>query len=145
METLGYPPARETVVNSFLAYASRLYRRPAHLAVNGEGLYLQGTPANGGRGGLALPVEGDRLIVTLTGRGGTQQRGQVVVQAHQGHARVEGRVIRQERRDGEPGGVDRGHVALELDLGEAGDDLRPKEHVQTVDGRIRHARADQVE
>jgi 2-polyprenyl-6-methoxyphenol hydroxylase-like FAD-dependent oxidoreductase len=69
LEALGYPAPRETVVNSFLAYASRLYRRPGRLAANGKGLHLQGTPANGGRGGLALPVEGDRLIVTRTGRG----------------------------------------------------------------------------
>ncbi len=71
LQALGYPAPRETVVNSFLAYASRVFRRPGSLPARAGAVYLQGTPTNGGRGGLMLPIEGERLIVTLTGRGGT--------------------------------------------------------------------------
>lgn len=70
LEALGYSRPAETVVNSFLGYASRLYRCPADFAANWKALYLQGKAPDGNRGGLILPIEGNRWIVTLSGRGG---------------------------------------------------------------------------
>jgi 2-polyprenyl-6-methoxyphenol hydroxylase-like FAD-dependent oxidoreductase len=69
LEALGYSAPEETVINSFVGYASRLYRPPAGRQPDWRGLYFQATGA-ATRGGLVLPIEGGRWIVTLTGRGG---------------------------------------------------------------------------
>jgi len=66
---LGYPAPEETVVNAFLGYASRLYRAPAGHSAGHKGAYVQAAPPHRTRGGIYLPVEGDRLLVTLTGAG----------------------------------------------------------------------------
>lgn len=64
---LGYPPPQETVVNSFAGYASRIYRRPAGFTGRWKTMYIRPTPAHGTRGGLIIPLEGDRWHVTLFG------------------------------------------------------------------------------
>jgi 2-polyprenyl-6-methoxyphenol hydroxylase-like FAD-dependent oxidoreductase len=40
LTALGYAPPEETVINSFLGYASRWYQRPAHLQLDWQVLYL---------------------------------------------------------------------------------------------------------
>ncbi|GGU57345.1 FAD-dependent monooxygenase [Streptomyces daghestanicus] len=70
---LGLPAVREREIDAGLVYATRLYRPPAATAglpfplVN-----VQANPAKApGRGGILLPVEDGRWIVTLAGtRGG---------------------------------------------------------------------------
>ncbi len=67
LTTLGYAPPEETVINSFLGYASRWYQRPAHLQLDWQVLYLLPKAPHLKRGALVCPVEGDRWIVSLTG------------------------------------------------------------------------------
>jgi 2-polyprenyl-6-methoxyphenol hydroxylase-like FAD-dependent oxidoreductase len=69
LEALGYDRPRETVVNAFLGYASRLLRPPAGWAADWQGLYVQSAPPARKRGGLILPVEGGRWLATLVGGG----------------------------------------------------------------------------
>ncbi|MFJ8545414.1 NAD(P)/FAD-dependent oxidoreductase [Streptomyces sp. NPDC093586] len=70
---LGLPRVAEREVDAGLTYATRVYRAPGTTA---DGTFplvnVQANPARPpGRGGVILPVEGDRWIVTLGGtRGG---------------------------------------------------------------------------
>jgi len=64
LETLGYPPPPEIVVNSFLGYATRVYQRPPDLN-DWAILLVRGTPPTNSRGGVIYAIEGDRLMVTL--------------------------------------------------------------------------------
>jgi 2-polyprenyl-6-methoxyphenol hydroxylase-like FAD-dependent oxidoreductase len=67
---LGYTPPQETIVNAFTGYSSRLYRRPAGFNEGWKTLYVRPTPAHGTRGGVIIPIEGDRWHVTLHGMAG---------------------------------------------------------------------------
>lgn len=68
LQTIGYPRPQETIVDSFLGYASRLYERPEKSAIP-RALLLLGRPPDHSRGGVLLPVEGRRWHVTLVGIG----------------------------------------------------------------------------
>ncbi|MFR9795666.1 NAD(P)/FAD-dependent oxidoreductase [Streptomyces sp. MS06] len=74
---LGLPVVTEREVNAGVAYATRIFRAPA--ATRGIGFPLvnvQANPAKApGRGGIVLPVEGDRWIVTLSGTRGGEPSG----------------------------------------------------------------------
>ncbi len=67
LEELGYQAPLETVVNGFLGYASRLYRVPEGFDSGWKGAYVQLAPPHSTRGGIMLPVEGGRWLVTLLG------------------------------------------------------------------------------
>lgn len=67
---LGYTPPLESVVNALTGYSSRLYRRPANFGQNWKTLYVRPTPNHSTRGGVILPIEGDRWHVTLHGMAG---------------------------------------------------------------------------
>ncbi len=67
---LGFTPPQETVVNAFPGYTTRLYRRPAGFQGGWKTMYLIPTPPNSPRGGVIVPLEGDRWLVTLIGMGG---------------------------------------------------------------------------
>ncbi|MFJ6542952.1 NAD(P)/FAD-dependent oxidoreductase [Streptomyces sp. NPDC091385] len=70
---LGLPEVAEREVNAGVAYATRLYRAPAAtLDIPFPLVNVQANPAKSpGRGGIILPVEDGRWIVTLSGtRGG---------------------------------------------------------------------------
>jgi 2-polyprenyl-6-methoxyphenol hydroxylase-like FAD-dependent oxidoreductase len=69
LKSLGYPVPRETIVNAFLGYASRLYRPPAGFKADWLGMYLQVMPPDQKRAGVIFPVEGGRWMVTLGGGG----------------------------------------------------------------------------
>jgi 2-polyprenyl-6-methoxyphenol hydroxylase-like FAD-dependent oxidoreductase len=70
LTTLGYPAPEETVVNSHLGYASRLYRRGKAAPVGPwKGLFIQAAPPARPRAGVMLAVEGDRWMATLGGGG----------------------------------------------------------------------------
>jgi 2-polyprenyl-6-methoxyphenol hydroxylase-like FAD-dependent oxidoreductase len=69
LEVLGYPRPRETVVNGFLGYASRLVRPPAGWKADWKTFYIQCAPPARRRGGVIATVEGGRWIVTLAGGG----------------------------------------------------------------------------
>jgi 2-polyprenyl-6-methoxyphenol hydroxylase-like FAD-dependent oxidoreductase len=70
LTALGYEPPKETVVNSFQGYASRFYRAPADFEPDWKGLYIQQAPPADPRGGLVVPVEGGRWLVSLVGGDG---------------------------------------------------------------------------
>jgi len=67
---LGFIPPRETTISAFPGYATRVYRRPANFAKSWKTLYIRPTPPTGTRGGILLPIEGDRWLVTLIGMAG---------------------------------------------------------------------------
>ncbi|MFY1676757.1 FAD-dependent oxidoreductase [Streptomyces sp. WMMC905] len=70
---LGAPAPRERVVDAGLCYASRLYRAPEAARGGFPLVSVQADPRSGGpgRGGVLLPVEDGRWLVTLFGtRGG---------------------------------------------------------------------------
>lgn len=69
LEALGFPRPRETVVNGFLGYASRMVRRPAGWAADWKTFHVQCAPPARRRGGVIAPVEGGRWVVTLCGGG----------------------------------------------------------------------------
>lgn len=66
---IGYVPPQETVVNSFLGYASRWYQCPANVSNSWKSVLIWPKPPNDSRVGLIYPVEGDRWVLTLTAPG----------------------------------------------------------------------------
>ncbi len=70
LEELDFTPPRETVIDAFPGYTSRLYRRPAGAQQGWKTMYIIPTPPNSPRGGVIVPIEGDRWLVTLIGMGG---------------------------------------------------------------------------
>jgi 2-polyprenyl-6-methoxyphenol hydroxylase-like FAD-dependent oxidoreductase len=70
LHSLGYMPPEEWTINSFTGYATRIYGRPGHFAGGWKTLYVRPTPADGPRGGVILPMEGNRWHVTLIGVAG---------------------------------------------------------------------------
>jgi 2-polyprenyl-6-methoxyphenol hydroxylase-like FAD-dependent oxidoreductase len=69
LEAGGYARPRETVVNGFLGYASRLVKPPAGWTADWKTFLIQCAPPARTRGGVIAPVEGGRWIVTLAGGG----------------------------------------------------------------------------
>ncbi|MFH8440369.1 FAD-dependent oxidoreductase [Streptomyces sp. NPDC018026] len=74
---LGAPSVTEREVNAGVAYATRLYRAPeAARNINFPLVNVQANPAKApGRGGIVLPIEGNRWIVTLAGTRGGEPTG----------------------------------------------------------------------
>lgn len=74
---LGYETPPTTIVNSFLGYASRWYKRPANDVADpdSEGIFLIASPGETKRGGVLYPVEGNRWLVTLSGIAGDHPPG----------------------------------------------------------------------
>jgi 2-polyprenyl-6-methoxyphenol hydroxylase-like FAD-dependent oxidoreductase len=64
---LGYAPPRETGFTTHTGYATRLYRRPAGFDEGWKILYIRPRPPAGTLGGLILPIEHGRWLVTLIG------------------------------------------------------------------------------
>ncbi|MFF3448648.1 FAD-dependent oxidoreductase [Streptomyces sp. NPDC002667] len=73
---LGLPPVREKVVDAGVGYASRIYRAPAAAGEDFPIVNVQADPRRPpGRGGIILPIEEGRWLVTLSGsRGGQPSR-----------------------------------------------------------------------
>ncbi|AFZ29519.1 FAD-dependent monooxygenase [Gloeocapsa sp. BRSZ] len=65
--TLGYKAPQETVINSHVGYASRIYQLPANVARDWQALYVQAVPPDVTRMGLMLPIEGGYWLVSLGG------------------------------------------------------------------------------
>ena len=70
LQQLGYEPPAEITVNAFTGYSTRLYQRPADFAEDWQAMYIRPTLATGPRGGMIMPVEGNRWIVALIGMNG---------------------------------------------------------------------------
>lgn len=65
----GYEAPQETVIDSFLGYATRWYQVPSNSQAPWRAVILSACPPDHPRAGLVFPIEGDRWIVTLTGIG----------------------------------------------------------------------------
>lgn len=68
LEAMGYTPPKETVINSFLGYASRLYQLRENFPADWQGALVT-AKAPGTRGGVMSAIEGNCWIVTLAGIG----------------------------------------------------------------------------
>ncbi|WP_112465906.1 FAD-dependent monooxygenase [Streptomyces triticisoli] len=73
----GLPAVTEREVNAGVAYATRLYRAPGTTGdINFPLINVQANPAKApGQGGIILPIEADRWIVTLAGTRGGEPTG----------------------------------------------------------------------
>jgi 2-polyprenyl-6-methoxyphenol hydroxylase-like FAD-dependent oxidoreductase len=69
LAALGYAPPQETMVNSFLGYASCWYQRPDSIQGDWKGLLIGSLAPHIARGGGLYPAEGDRWIASLGGVG----------------------------------------------------------------------------
>lgn len=67
---LGFTPPQETIVNAFPGYASRIFRQPAGFSAGWKALYVKPVPPARTRGGMIVPIEGDRWHVVLIGMAG---------------------------------------------------------------------------
>jgi flavin-dependent dehydrogenase len=67
LEHVGYTPPSETTIDALTGYASRVYRRPAAFSARWTYLFIRPTPPDGPRGGVIIPLEGERWHVTLFG------------------------------------------------------------------------------
>jgi 2-polyprenyl-6-methoxyphenol hydroxylase-like FAD-dependent oxidoreductase len=67
LASLGYTPPKETIIDPFSGYASRIYRRPPGFNEEWKLMRSRRTPGVNTRGGMIMPLEGDRWHVTLVG------------------------------------------------------------------------------
>lgn len=67
LTNLGYEQVKETVVNSFLGYASRWYKRPPTFPADKKMITIQSLPPQYLSGGVIMEVENGECIVTLAG------------------------------------------------------------------------------
>ncbi|MFD7922045.1 FAD-dependent oxidoreductase [Streptomyces sp. NPDC059740] len=71
LSELGYRAPVTERIDAHLGYASRYYRRPPAGAHRWKAVYVQGNP-DVPRGGVLVPVDGERWLVTLIGQGDQQ-------------------------------------------------------------------------
>ncbi|MSP12071.1 MAG: 2-polyprenyl-6-methoxyphenol hydroxylase-like oxidoreductase [Chloroflexi bacterium] len=67
LASLGYGRPRETVINSFLGYATRWYKRPEGFEHDWKGVNVGPHVPDKPRGAALFEVEGGRWVVTLAG------------------------------------------------------------------------------
>lgn len=67
LEGLGYSRPRDDVVEVDVGYASRTYRRPAHLRNDWRVLVIYPKPPASCRAGVLYPLDGQQCLVTLIG------------------------------------------------------------------------------
>jgi 2-polyprenyl-6-methoxyphenol hydroxylase-like FAD-dependent oxidoreductase len=67
LEAAGYGRPQETIINPFLAYATRWYRRPADFPMQWRLLFINARPPDVARGGGVYAVENNQWVVTLGG------------------------------------------------------------------------------
>lgn len=76
LQHLGLPPVAERTVDAGVGYASRTYRAPGSTAGGFPIVNVQADPRqNPGRGGIIIPIEGGRWLVTLSGTRGGRPSG----------------------------------------------------------------------
>jgi ubiquinone/menaquinone biosynthesis C-methylase UbiE/2-polyprenyl-6-methoxyphenol hydroxylase-like FAD-dependent oxidoreductase len=69
LQALDRRRPRESTVDAFLGYASRTYAIPDDFRADWKSTYIQAAPPRDTRGGIMMPIEGNRWIVTLLGGG----------------------------------------------------------------------------
>ncbi|WP_424217272.1 FAD-dependent oxidoreductase (plasmid) [Streptomyces sp. BI20] len=76
LEEFGLPPVARREVDAGVAYATRVFKAPETVPANFPIVNVQANPAKSpGRGGILLPVENGRWIVTLSGTRGGRPTG----------------------------------------------------------------------
>lgn len=70
LESIGQPPPEETVIGVDICYATAVFAIPGDAPSAWKAVMTFDPPAQGGLGGILLPLEGNRWIVTLVGRHG---------------------------------------------------------------------------
>ncbi|HEY7069608.1 MAG TPA: FAD-binding protein [Acidimicrobiales bacterium] len=71
----GLEAPAETVIDSDLVYASRLYRRSPGDTPGWKGALVQPRPPHEPRAGILFPVEGNRWLLTMSAAGGDEPPG----------------------------------------------------------------------
>jgi len=69
LESLGFTPPLETVINPFLSYATRRYREPKDCQADWKVMLISHSPPRGTRLGYLAKIEGGEWIATLGGYG----------------------------------------------------------------------------
>jgi 2-polyprenyl-6-methoxyphenol hydroxylase-like FAD-dependent oxidoreductase len=69
LESIGYSKPQETLINSFLGYASCVFAPRPGFQADWKVLMLGDKPPTMPRAGALFPIEGDRWMVTLAGYG----------------------------------------------------------------------------
>jgi 2-polyprenyl-6-methoxyphenol hydroxylase-like FAD-dependent oxidoreductase len=69
LDALGYGQPKETLIDSFLGYASCIFAIPRHFHADWKFLMLGDKPPSMPRAGVLAPIEGGRWMVTLGGYG----------------------------------------------------------------------------
>jgi 2-polyprenyl-6-methoxyphenol hydroxylase-like FAD-dependent oxidoreductase len=69
LESLGFTPPPETVVNPYLGYATRRYREPKEFPADWKVMLIAHSPPHGTRLGYLAKIEGGEWIATLGGYG----------------------------------------------------------------------------
>jgi len=68
LQDLNYDAPQETIVNSYVGYATRWYQIPDDMTYSWTSILIQAIPQQGlNRGGGMIVVEGNRIVLTVTG------------------------------------------------------------------------------
>lgn len=67
LEALGYLAPKETLINAFVGYATRIYQAETNHQTDWQSIFISTAPPSRTRGGAIFPIEGDRWIVSLGG------------------------------------------------------------------------------
>lgn len=67
LQQMDFCPPQEWTINAFVGYTTRLYRRPPGFDGDWKALHVRLSPPDHTRGGIILPMEGDRWQVALIG------------------------------------------------------------------------------
>lgn len=67
LQSLGYEPPEESVVNAHLGYASRTHQIPEGWQAGWKGVFVQAAPPEKTRAAVLFPIEGNRWLVTFGG------------------------------------------------------------------------------
>jgi len=67
LKIMGYNPPQQTVINSFLGYASRWYQLPGDKTLSNKAMMVSAKPPVIKRGGVLYPIEDNKFVLTLAG------------------------------------------------------------------------------
>jgi len=72
LDAAGLEPPAESVIDSDLVYASRMYRRGPGDTPGWKGALIQANPPHEPRGAILFPIEGNRWLLTMSAAGGDE-------------------------------------------------------------------------
>ena len=72
LESIGRPRPEETTIGVDITYATAVFAIPGDAPADWQAVMTFDSPAHGGLGGIMLPLERNRWIVTLVGRHGVK-------------------------------------------------------------------------